>query len=154
MTIYRNNEPNYLDIKKIVNFTIMKLSVDISKAYEEKLLDGYLEKYKCNSIKELIYLFICEIKPTDLNISLNMREKIKNISNEVNEEESEEVFLSSKVEKLLVVQEELMAKVDEYESLKELVSTQTQKIQELTQLSSKLLSKIKSQDSAKNNFGL
>lgn len=143
-------KPNYIDIKKIADFTITKIAVEILKGYSDESITEYLEKYECQSVKELLYLLLCESKPSDLNISLNMRQKIKNISEEVTASESADELLSSQVKNLNDNKDELVMKM---ESLQELFTLQNQKIQEVMQINSTLKAKLKNQ-STSTNLGL
>ena len=140
-------KPNYIDIKKIADFTITKIAVEILKGYSDESITEYLEKYECQSVKELLYLLLCESKPSDLNISLNMRQKIKNISEEVTASESADELLSSQVKKLNDNKDELVMKM---ESLQELFTLQNQKIQEVMQINSTLKAKLKNQSTSAN----
>ena len=140
-------KPNYMDIKKIADFTITKIAVEILRGYSDESITKYLEKYECQSVKELIYFLLCEAKPSDLNISLNMRQKIKNISAEVTEEESKDEILSSQVTALNDNKDELVMKM---ESLQELFNLQNQKIQEVMQINSTLKAKLKNQSQSAN----
>jgi len=143
-------EPNYIDIKKIVDFTIKQLAVEIEKSYEESSITIYLEKYECQNIKELIYLLLCEVKPSDLNISLNMRQKIKDISDEVTNNESETEQLNLKIINMIQDKNELMKKVKEYEDL---LPTYHRKTQELTQHINNLTAQLKSKSTSKDYIG-
>ena len=126
--------PNYMDIKNVADFTIRKIAKDIEKDLTDESLAEYLEKYGCKNMTELIYLFLCEDKPKDLNISLNMRQKIKNISDEVNQDEidnehslsktikarSEVGLMAEKIELMKIEQIELLQTVQE---LMKMIST-------------------------------
>ena len=140
-------KPNYIDIKKIADFTITKIAVEILKGYSDESITEYLEKYECQSVKELLYLLLCESKPSDLNISLNMRQKIKNISEEVTASESADELLFSQVKNLNDNKNELVMKM---ESLQELFTLQNQKIQEVMQINSTLKAKLKNQSTSTN----
>lgn len=143
-------EPNFIDIKKIVDFTIKQLAVEIEKSYEENSITIYLEKYECQNIKELIYLLLCEVKPSDLNISLNMRQKVKDISNEVNHHESETEQLNLKIINMIQDKNELMQKVKEYE---ELLPIYHKKTEELTQQVNSIRAQLKSKSTSKDYIG-
>ena len=88
--------PNYMDIKDLADFTIRRIVKDIENDLTDESLSQYLAKYGCENMTELVYLFLCEAKPNDLNISLNMRQKIKNISEEVHHRKSEDEHSLSK----------------------------------------------------------
>jgi len=141
--------PNYMDIKKIADFTITKIAVEILRGYSDESITEYLEKYECQSVKELIYLLICEAKPSDLNISLNMRQKIKNISDEVNQNDSEDEQLNSQVKNLTEDKDALLEKVA---SLDELFIEQNKKVQEVMQINKTLTMKL--QQNSKSGLGL
>ena len=142
-------EPNYIDIKKIADFTITKIAVEILRGYSDESITEYLEKYECQSVKELIYLLLCEAKPSDLNISLNMRQKIKNISEEVTQSESEDEQLNSKTLKILSDKDELAEKV---ELMKTEQSELLKKVQEIIQINKTLTMKL--QQNSKSDLGL
>jgi hypothetical protein len=130
---------NYMDIKKIADFTITKIAVEILREYSDESITEYLEKYECQSVKELIYLLLCETKPSDLNISLNMRQKIKNISEEVTQSESEDEELNSNISKVLNDKDELAEKL---ELMKTEQSELLKKVQEIIQINKTLTMKL------------
>jgi len=142
-------KPNYMDIKKIADFTITKIAVEILREYSDESITEYLEKYECQSVKELIYLLLCEAKPSDLNISLNMRQKIKNISEEVTQSESEDGELNSKILKVLDDKDELAKKL---ELMKTEQSELLQKVQEIIQINKTLTMQLQKKNP--NNPGL
>jgi len=131
--------PNYMDIKKIADFTITKIAVDILRGYSDESITEYLEKYECDSVKELVYLFLCNAKPSEMNISLNMRQKIKNISDEVNQNDSEDEQLNSQVNNLTEDKDALLEKVA---SLDELFIEQNKEVQEVMQINKTLTMKL------------
>lgn len=141
--------PNYMDIKKIADFTITRITVDILKGYSDESINQYLEKYECQNVKELVYLFLCNAKPSDMNISLNMRQKIKNISDEVNQNDSENEQLNSQVKNLIEDKDALLKKVA---SLDELFIEQNKKVQEVMQINKTLTMKL--QQKSKSDLGL
>lgn len=140
---------NYIDIKKIADFTITKIAVEILRGYSDESITEYLEKYECQSVKELIYLLLCEAKQSDLNISLNMRQKIKNISEEVTQSESEDEQLNSKILNLLSDKDELAEKL---ELMKTEQSELLKKVQEIIQINKTLTMKL--QQNSKSDLGL
>jgi len=141
--------PNYMDIKKIADFTITKIAVDILRGYSDESITEYLKKYECDSVKELVYLFLCNAKPSEMNISLNMRQKIKNISDEVNQNDSEDEQLNSQVKNLTEDKDALLEKVA---SLDELFIEQNKKVQEVMQINKTLTMKL--QQNSKSGLGL
>ena len=141
--------PNYMDIKKIADFTITKIAVEILRGYSDESITEYLEKYECQSVKELIYLLLCEAKPSDLNISLNMRQKIKNISEEVIQDESQAEQENSQVLKILDDKNELAQKL---ELMKNEQSELLQKVQEVMQINKTLTLKL--QKKKQSDLGL
>jgi len=142
-------KPNYMDIKKIADFTITKIAVEILRGYSDESITEYLEKYECQSVKELIYLLLCAPKPSDLNISLNMRQKIKNISEEVTQSESEDEELNSTISKVLNDKDELAEKL---ELMKIEQSELLKKVQEIIQINKTLTMKL--QQNSKSDLGL
>lgn len=137
-------KPNYMDIKKIADFTISRIAIDILKAYTDESITEYLEKYSCDNVKELIYLILCEVKPNDLNISLNMRQKIKNLSEEINEEESQEQQRYAKVVQLSQEKDTLVEKV---QLLQIQQNELLQKVQEVVQINKALKMKLQKNSS-------
>ena len=142
-------KPNYMDIKKIADFTITKIAVEILRGYSDESITEYLKKYECDSVKELVYLFLCNAKPSEMNISLNMRQKIKNISDEVNQNDSEDEQLNSQVKNLTEDKDALLEKVA---SLDELFIEQNKKVQEVMQINKTLTMKL--QQNSKSGLGL
>jgi len=134
--------PNYMDIKNVADFTIRKIAKDIETDLTDELLAEYLEKYGCKNTTELIYLFLCEAKPSDLNISLNMRQKIKNISEEVTQDESLTEQENSQVLKVLDDKDELVQKL---ELMKNEHNALLQKVQEIMQINKTLTLKLQKQ---------
>jgi len=126
-------EINYIDIKERINRIVNRLATDLEQSYSNEStyeqLTKYLEKYGCISVKELIYLFLCESKPDDLNISLNMRKKINNITDEINQSELNGQHSQSIDEKYMKEIKELKEKVKIYENM----------LQEYNQSTSKLM---------------
>jgi len=142
-------KPNYMDIKNVADFTIRRIATDIEDDLTDELLAEYLEKYGCKNTTELIYLFLCKSKPSDLNISLNMRQKIKNISEEVTQSESEDGELNSKILKVLDDKDELAKKL---ELMKTEQSELLQKVQEIIQINKALTMQLEKKNP--NNPGL
>jgi len=131
-------KPNYMDIKNVADFTIRKIAKDIETDLTDELLAEYLEKYGCKNTRELIYLFLCQAKQSDLNISLNMRQKIKNISDEVNQDEIDNEHSLSKTikarsdvdlmaEKIELMKTEQMKLLQKVQELMQIISTLKQK---------------------------
>jgi len=142
-------KPNYMDIKNVADFTIRKIAKDIETDLTDELLAEYLEKYGCKNTRELIYLFLCQAKQSDLNISLNMRQKIKNISDEVTQSESEDGEENSQVLKILDDKNKLAQELKLIENeQRELL----QKVQEIIQINKTLTMKLQKQN--QSNLGL
>ena len=133
------DKPNYMDIKEIADFTISRIALDILKGYSDELITEYLEKYECQNIKELVYLFLCKSQPSDLNISLNMRQKIKNISEEVTQTESEN---EQKNLKILQIQSDKNELAQKLELLQSEQKTLLQNVQEVIQINKTLTMKL------------
>lgn len=147
-------EINYIDFQERTSRILDKLAVELEKfftkePYSEEQFKDYLEKYNCENAKELIYLFLCEAKPADLNISLNMRQKIKNISEEVNKDESADEESLSKTLQVRIDKDEMVKKI---ELMSEQQNKLYTKIQELVQINNTLQLKLKS--NSKSDLGL
>ena len=134
------DKPNFIDIKKLAGFAIRRISVDILKAYSEESIAEYLEKYECQTIQELVYLVLCEMKPEDMNISLNMRQKIKNISDDISKVEVED---QERYQFFLTVKDDNTNLNLEIKEIKELVNLQNKKVQEVIQINKSLELKLK-----------
>lgn len=141
--------PNYMDIKNLADFTIRRIVKDIEKDLTDELLAQYLEKYGCKNTTELVYLFLCEAKPNDLNISLNMRQKSKNISEEVHQSESEDEHSLSKTIK---ARSNVGSMAEEIELMKIQQRELSQIVQEITQINKTL--NLKLQKKNQSDLGL
>lgn len=118
-------ELTYIEVKKIINAVVTRVVSEIHDRYEKQSINGFLEKYKCKDEREFIEKMICKLSVSP-DLSLNMREIIKNL-----EEESFAMSFDNglKISQLKDANHTIRKLIHEIKSLEKLVKAYNEKTQ-------------------------
>lgn len=134
------DKPNFINIKETAIYSINQIALDVSDRFDEEHLKEYLEKYECENVRDLIYLFLCQSTPEDLTKNLNMRKTYRQISDEQIQSANNTKYSDEEVSALLQIHKEIH---DNNEKIQSEFSIQNEKIRTLTLYTEKLLTIIK-----------
>ncbi len=101
----------YIDIKKLINYTITKITTEINKSYNENELSHFTKQYQCEDLRDIILLLLCQ--DCNTNIDVDSLEFIKEIEDELYESNFDLKLLEGKILKLESSNNELINKIEQ-----------------------------------------